>query len=366
MSRAAAIALLGLVLALTAAAFGAQGLYVPGIGLMVLGAGAAAWVRVAAAGAAIARAPLPAQVVEGDPVDVRIEIRSGPAGLPGGEVVDPALVAPAVLRPTGEALRRLRGAVRFARRGPRHIAPPELALADPLGLARRGIAGGRADEVLVLPRVEPVRAAGGGGLERAGIGRAHRLEEAIEVDGLRPYRDGAPASRIHWPAVARGHGLVERRLRAESEERPLVVLDSAGNPGEEALDAAVRAAASLSRALAAAGGCDLLLPGDRRALALDADLSGWPAAHARLAMVEAAARGPWLRGALRRGALLYVSARPLERLPAGAAAIAAGPALLVFPGGTPAGRVVLEVAGCRGYAARRDARRRSPATEVAA
>lgn len=366
MRRAAGTALLGLVLALTAAAFGAQGLYVPGIGLLALGAGAVAWVWAAAARAGIARAPLPDQVVEGDPLEVTIEIRSGPAGLPGGEVVDPALGAPVALRPTGEALRRLRGTVRFARRGPRHIGPPELALADPLDLATRRVGGGRADELLVLPRVEPVRATGGGGLARAGIGRAQRLEEIIEVDGLRPYRDGAPASRIHWPAVARGHGLVERRLRAESEERPLVVLDSAGDPREEALDAAVRAAASLSHELARAGGCDLLLPGDRRALTLDADLAGWPAAHARLAMVAPAARGPWLRGGVRRGALIYVAARPLERLPAAAAAVAAGPALLVFPGGTPAGRIVLEVAGCRGYAAGRDARRRTPGEEAAA
>lgn len=366
MRRAAGTALLGLVLALTAAVFGAQGLYVPGIGLLVLAAGAVAWVRAAASGAAIDRAPLPDQVVEGDPLEVTIEVRSGAAGLPGGEVVDPALGAPVALRATGEALRRVRGTVRFARRGPRHIDPPELALADPLELAVRRLRGGRADELLVLPRVEPVRSAGGGGLERAGIGRAHRLEEAIEIDGLRPYRDGAPASRIHWPAVARGHGLVERRLRAESEERPLVVLDSAGEPAEEALDAAVRAAASLSRALAAAGGCDLLLPGDRRALALDADLSSWPAAHARLAMVAPAPRGPWLRGGVRRGALIYVAARRLERLPASAAAIAAGPALLVLPGEAPAGRPVFEVAGCHAYAARRDARRRAPEAEAAA
>ena len=88
---------------------------------------------------------------------------------------------------------------------------------------------------------------------------------AVDLDGLRPYRPGTPASRIHWPAVARGAGLIERRLQADGDARPLVVLDartpaSAGRAGVDLLDAAVRAAASLvlefsARAEAAACSC---------------------------------------------------------------------------------------------------------------
>ena len=56
---------------------------------------------------------------------------------------------------------------------------------------------------------------------------------AVDIDGLRPYRPGTPASRIHWAALARGAGLLERRLRADGDTRPLVVLDarSPGPPG---------------------------------------------------------------------------------------------------------------------------------------
>ena len=50
---------------------------------------------------------------------------------------------------------------------------------------------------------------------------------AVDVDGLRPYRPGTPASRIHWPAVARGAGLIERRLQADGDSRPMIVLDAA-------------------------------------------------------------------------------------------------------------------------------------------
>ena len=106
------------------------------------------------------------------------------------------------------------------------------------------------------------------------------MHAAVDMDGLRPYRVGTPASRIHWPAVARGHGLIERRLQADGDSRPLVVLD-ARLPGPDAqselLDAAVRAAASLVLELARRGGCGLLLPGEQRPISarwLSGDLQG--------------------------------------------------------------------------------------------
>ncbi len=369
--RAAGAALLGLLLLLTAGAFDAEALYVPGVGLALLGVGAALWVRLAARSAAIARTSLPGRVVEGEDLHVGLEVRAGPAGLPGGEVRDPLLGAPRPLAPTGEARRELRHLVRVARRGLRRVDPPGLYLADPLRLAERVVRGsGGPVDVLVLPRVEPVRAVSGGGLERAGLGRGGRAEAAIEIDGLRPYREGAPASRIHWPTVARGGGLVERRLRAEADARPLVVLDArtaAGPEGEAALDAAVRAAASLTSALARAGGCDLLLLGERRAVPVEPDLAAWPSAHARLALVEAGDRPPALRGQVRRGVVLYVAARDLDRLPGAAAAIARGVAVLVVPAGPPRRAAAdLEVAGCRGYVLRRGGRRARLAGEAAA
>ena len=107
----------------------------------------------------------------------------------------------------------------------------------------------------MLPRIEPVTAPGGGGAG-AGPGRARhapglsgrRLDASLaelEIDGLRPYREGAPASRIHWPTVARRGEMLERRLVAELDSAPLVVLDRSAPASEEALDSAVRAAASL-------------------------------------------------------------------------------------------------------------------------
>src|SRR5207302_11054519 len=99
-----------------------------------------------------------------------------------------------------------------------------------------------AQELLVLPRTLPVHWLGAGTGDRQSIRSAlvrPQTLAAVDVDGLRPYQPGTPASRIHWPALARGRGLLERRLRAEGDTRPLVVLDARGNGGDERLDAAV-------------------------------------------------------------------------------------------------------------------------------
>ena len=167
----------------------------------------------------------------------------------------------------------------------------------------------------MLPRTERVKWVPGAGEKWRRATGAAALEPfgATEVDGLRPYRQGTPASRIHWPALARGAGLLERRLRADTETRPLVVVDArtAGADHEpEHLDAAVRAAASLVLELGTRTGCGLLLPGEFRPLEIEQDLIAWPVAHARLALVEGgpgtrapglARRCPLGPGPVRRG-----------------------------------------------------------------
>ena len=59
---------------------------------------------------------------------------------------------------------------------------------------------------------------GGAGLEAPAVD--------LEIDGLRPYRQGSPATRIHWPSVARRGEMLELRLVAGADRMPLVALDS--------------------------------------------------------------------------------------------------------------------------------------------
>jgi uncharacterized protein (DUF58 family) len=375
-TRAAVVAACGLVLGLVSLIFDAAPLFVPAIGLIALGAGTPAWVWLAARGAATQR-QLPAErVIEDEPVDATIEVRRGPLGLPGAQVVDPFTGArfdlAGELSPVrGDRTTSVHVSSRFSRRGLHRLPAPALTVRDPLDLARaEAVSSGGSQQVLVLPRTEPVRWLGSGHSRRLRLPDGHAGSEAlaaVDLDGLRPYRKGTPASRIHWPAVARGAGLIERRLQADGDARPLVVLDArtptgAGRAGVELVDAAVRAAASLVLEFSRAGGCGLLLPGEQRPTMIDRELIAWPAAYARLAVVEggSASRAPVL-GPMsgRGGAMVYVAASPVERLSGVLGAPGGGPTVLVVPeaelvGGHPRGvrnaaRPALTVSGCRGF-----------------
>jgi uncharacterized protein (DUF58 family) len=360
--RAAAVAVAGLALIVVALLFDAAPLFVPGVALVALGVAAPVWVHMAARGARIERRLDSERVVEDEPIEATIEVSRGHWGLPGAAVLDSLAGRPVSIRTpmsliTGGRTASVRIVARFPRRGIRRIEPPALIVADALELARVvRVSPSPAQELLVLPRTERVRWAPGAG-ERwrraAGMASVEPLG-ATEVDGLRPYRHGTPASRIHWPALARGAGLLERRLRADTESRPLVVVDSRGAGPPELLDAAVRAAASLALELGGRTGCGLLLSGEHRPLEIEPDLAAWPVAHARLAMVEGGpeTRAPGLARAARAAQVLYVAATPLARLPAGLAGAGVRAAVLVVPkplAAKPLHEASFEVAGCVGF-----------------
>lgn len=348
MIRCGGVALLGAAMLLGALAFGASSLYLPSVALLVLACGTGIWVTLAAAGARVRRTAGPPTVEEETPWPVRLDVQRGILRPPGGELVEPLLERPIPLR---RAQRRARVEVRFARRGPHAIEPARLAIRDPLGLATRELASDSL-EVLVLPRIEPVLAPRAGRTSpTTTVGRAALDTAELEPDALRPYRPGAPATRIHWPAVARTGELFERTLSSDAGSRPLVVVDTRGAADEAALDRAVRAAGSLCVHLARGGGCSVLLPGDRRAADVEPDMRAWHAVHVRLALVEAG--GLPAAGRLERaGAIFWVT--PSSAIPAGLVHAAARERWLVTPlaegdGALPAaGAAAFVVAGCAG------------------
>lgn len=351
MRPAAGVAGLGFGLALCAGSFDAEPLWAPGLGLLVLALVVSVWVERAARGATIVRTLGARRVEEGEGLDIVLEARiGGGAALPAPPALVRDPLAPEGL-PLGDGHVRLRA--RFARRGRRTLAPPVLELRDPLGLVRREVVGAESDEVLVLPAIEPVRALSGGTGDAGGFLAGLGLVAAMEVDGLRPYREGTPGTRIHWSSLARGAGLMERRLRPEADERPLLVLDGrvADSPdAPEALDAAVRAAASLTRALARHGGLAVLLPGDRRPADIAGEGAAWASVHARLALAEPGSGPPAAAaGAPHTGPVVFVTARRLERFPSAWAAVARGTRVLVMPAAARGRTAAFSVAGCAGY-----------------
>jgi uncharacterized protein (DUF58 family) len=369
------VAAAGAGLGLIALIFDAGPLLVPAVALVLLGAVTPAWILLAGLGLRLRREVPEERVVEQAALTTVVDVRGGWLGAPGAQLRGGAGTATVslagALSPTPVLVREracLSVVARYERRGWHPLGGATVILRDPLDLTRASLpVPGGERRVLVLPRTEAVDWAAPDLLRRLSTrdgGPGSDALAAVDLDGLRPYRPGTPASRIYWPAVARGAGLHERRLRAEGETRPLVVLDTrvAGPDCEAAADAAVRAAASLTLALARAGGCDLLLPGERRPLSVEPGASAWAPIHRRLALVEA---GPTARApgtvalAGRAGPLLYVAAAPGERAGALRRRPGPGPALLVVPesallgGGPPGftgGARVLTVSGCAGFA----------------
>jgi uncharacterized protein (DUF58 family) len=371
----------GLAFVLVSFLFAATPLLVAGVALCAIGVITPLWVLASAGGARARRTLVADRVTEGAELHAAIEVhRSIAAGGWGRlEIVDQLTGQRLALGGAQSPLRTVRDAcvqlsAPMGRRGEHVYGPPTITARDPFDLARAESPGrGEPQVVLVLPRTEPIHWTSGSRIRRSD-GEDGRLGAeamaASDLDGLRPYRPGSPASRIHWPALARGQGLIERRLRADGDERPLVVLDtrtltSAHRGSEEPLDAAVRATASLVLALARRGGCALLLPGQSRPTVIDPELSAWPGVHARLAVAGTDAdpnrtRAPALDRVAGRVPLVYVTAAPHERLGLALGGGGRGSVVLVVPqselvDGRPRGVIgpatlVLSVSGCSGFA----------------
>jgi uncharacterized protein (DUF58 family) len=321
-------------------------------------AAARLWVMMAAAGARLEHGVGPRTVVEDESYPLPSTIRGGRVPLTGGTLIHRLAAEPVAVRPRPDA--RVELQINGLKRGWQRIQPATLVVSDPLGQATARVRCADSPSVLVLPRVEQIVVAatgvkGGEDAIAAGRNDAHGAglgKQALdfEIDGLRSYRPGTPASRIHWPILARTGELEERRLVGGADASPIVVVDSHRPRDGSALDRAVRAAASLCFHLARSRGCAVILPGQRTPLWIDPQLRAWPQAHASLALVEASASPvrPRLRGAL--GTVFWVSAAAaVPTLPP----VTGGRSYLVaaMPLGLDA--PAFEVAGCEGHALER-------------
>jgi uncharacterized protein (DUF58 family) len=268
--RSGALAIAPALLMLAAAALGSLALFGLGLALIVLYVGIAVTLAQAERRLTVVRTLDRGDVQEGRPVTVHFEL--------GGIRALPVRVE--VLGPGGvwHALDGGSGDVEYTidRPGAHVLGPSPLLLRDDLGLFSRLTLGGQPESVLVLPEPAPPPAR----LRAMGA----PVAADPEPDGLRPYTPGTPMSRVHWPSAARGSELHERHFTTGRDQLPLVVVDTAGAEGP-ALDWIARSAAGLILALTRAGGCRVLLPGDRVPTTLD-DIGAWPAMHRRLAALE--------------------------------------------------------------------------------
>ncbi|MCC7105289.1 MAG: DUF58 domain-containing protein [Chloroflexi bacterium] len=116
--------------------------------------------------------------------------------------------------------------VRCRARGAHEVGPIEAASGDPFGLtAQRDIIPERV-EILVYPRIVPLRRLG---LTFAdGIGAVQRarslLEDPTRPAGLREYRPGDPPARVHWKTSARTDRLQVAVPETAAVQRVLLLL----------------------------------------------------------------------------------------------------------------------------------------------
>jgi uncharacterized protein (DUF58 family) len=283
MKRAAGLVLVAVALAVVAGALASLALFTLAVGLLLVTLAAAVSVAATARRLVVTRSVLQHEVSEDQPISVCLQVR-GP-----GRLLLPvhleAQVDPDRWVPLGEGGGRLRLLV--GRRGAWRLDPSRLRLRDGLGIREWPLVVGRPEPLLILPTpdlrmpIPPQPDAGTGD---------------PDLDGLEPYVPGTPISRVHWPALARGAGLQQRRLTPPPAGLPLVMVDTADTGDPRAVDWAARTAAGAILRLVGTGGCRVLLPGDQVATTVTDLTAAWPGVHRRLALLQpgcpAAERGP--------------------------------------------------------------------------
>lgn len=115
------------------------------------------------------------------------------------------------------------------KRGVYKLGPPFLRIGDLLGFFPREKAGEGQMEILVYPRIVPLKPLPLPRRELFGIPGIHNpVEDPVLVYGARDYQPGSPARRILWKASARLDKLQEKLCEPAEQEKVLVVIDVAG------------------------------------------------------------------------------------------------------------------------------------------
>jgi uncharacterized protein (DUF58 family) len=270
-------------LALAAGALASPELFALAVGAVAITLAAGVSVLLAAHRLYVTRSVPQREAREDQTIGVRFQVR-GLGGLPLPVHLQ-AQVAADRWAPLGEG----GGTVELmvGCRGAWQLEPSRLRLRDCLGLFERSLLAGEPEPLLILPKpdltvpIPPRHDVGAGDLD---------------LDGLQPYVPGTPVGRIHWPALARGAGLQQRRLAPPPTGLPLVLVDTTHASDLRAVDWAARAAAGVIVRLARGGGCRVLLPGDQVATTVTDTAATWRRVHRRLAVLEAAEPTPLRSG----------------------------------------------------------------------
>ena len=112
------------------------------------------------------------------------------------------------------------------RRGVHHIGPLRIVSGDLFGFFARVRKTAEILEVVVYPRLVPLRSFPLPRRDFFGIpGAESPVQDPVYILGTRDYQHGRPAKYIHWKATARHHRLQEKIFEPTAQEKMLLVVD---------------------------------------------------------------------------------------------------------------------------------------------
>jgi uncharacterized protein (DUF58 family) len=136
------------------------------------------------------------------------------------------------------------------RRGVHQVGPLGIVSGDLFGFFPKEKEIGETIEVIVYPRLVPLRSPALPRRDFFGIpGAESPVQDPIYILGTRDYQQGRPAKYIHWKATARHHRLQEKIFEPTEQEKVLLVVDVgqfAQHKSEEEFERALEAVASVA------------------------------------------------------------------------------------------------------------------------
>ena len=135
-------------------------------------------------------------------------------------------------------------------RGIHHVGPLRVVSGDLFGFFPKGKDLTETIEMIVYPRLVPLRPLALPKRDFFGIpGAESPVQDPIYILGTRDYQQGRPAKYIHWKATARHYRLQEKIFEPTEQEKILLVVDVsqfARHGAEEELERALETVASMA------------------------------------------------------------------------------------------------------------------------
>lgn len=292
----------GVVLYVVAWALGSKVMYPVAVGLVAVALAAALWIRLGRRPVALAWGSRKREHVEGEDVQVEIEVAldAGLLPCPAGVLVQRIGrlgTRTTALERDGERL-LARYVLDGVPRGRYVLEEARVVMEDPFGLERLDVPLRGGSALLVYPRLVELE----GLFSDSGLGARdgarmllHR-PSGFDIHSVREYEQGDSLRRVHWPSTAKRGQLMIRELEDAPRDEVSVLLDascpSVGIPPHSSFDVQVRAAGSLLLAQVRRGKRALLaVSGDSVQLARVSGADGdWLGALELLAAAEAGGR----------------------------------------------------------------------------